>query len=486
MLLNKGLTRLSVISSIASVILLFLVSGMLHADRIAGGDAHSLAAKGDGSQYVWGADNNGQLGDGLTLDALNPIPVRDIRYNVLDGAIAVVSHGDNNLVLLDDATLLGWGPNENGQLGSGLLYSGKYLGTVPDDGVDNTDPGDGEDVTDPEPEIPSPALTFPTEVVDPDGNPISNITAIALGETFAAGVDQEGSVLVWGNLATFEEREVSREPVNTYRDKFFDPTIEFIDSQYKDGDPEYNYELKYMRDGEGNRYTGITAVAVGSGHLLALTNTGHVLAWGENSAGQLADGTLTQRAYPVYVKNTQQVKLANITSIAARGSASIAVTADGSVLGWGSTLIAQPLDTDSLSTSNIIERPEAPYAEPLEDGEGKAIKGIRRIALGTSHMLGLRLDGKVNAWGSNSNGQLGEGTNFVVSGTATVILGNGQPLTNVSEVAVGSSHSIALRQNGLVYAWGAGDNGRLGDGTNIDSYYAVNARDVNNNPFLLY
>ena len=483
MLLNKGLKRLSIVSSIASAALLFLVSGILHADRIAGGDAHSLAAKGNGSQYVWGADNNGQLGDGTTLDALNPIPVVDIRYNTLDGAIAVVSHGDNNLVLLDDATLLGWGPNENGQLGSGLLYSGKYLGVVPDDGEDATDPEDG---TEPEPEVPTPALTFPTEVVDPDGNPISNITAIALGENFAAGVDQSGSVLVWGNLAAFETREESREPVNTYRDKFFDPTIEFIDSKYKDGDPVKEYELQYMRDAEGNRYTGIIDVAVGDSHLLALTNTGLVLAWGENSAGQLADGTLTQRAYPVYVRSSSQTMIGNITSIAARGSASIAVRSDGRVLGWGSTLIASPLDTDSLTTSAIIERPDAPYAEPLTDGEGKAITGMLRIALGDSHMLGLTLDRKVKGWGSNSNGQLGDGTNFTVTGTATVILGNGQPIGNISEIAVGSSHSMALRHDGQVFTWGSGENGRLGDGTNIDSYYAVNARDINNNPFLLY
>lgn len=481
MLLNKGLKRLSIVSSITSAALLFLVSGILHADRIAGGDAHNLAAKGNGSQYVWGADNNGQLGDGTTLDALNPIPVVDIRYNALDGAIAVVSHGDNNLVLLDDATLLGWGPNENGQLGSGLLYSGKYLGVVPDDGEDATDPEDG---TEPEPEVPTPALTFPTEVVDPDGNPISNITAIALGENFAAGVDQAGSVLVWGNLAAFEPREESREPVNTYRDKFFDPTIEFIDSKYIDGDPVKEYELQYMRDAEGNRYTGIIEVAVGDSHLLALTNTGLVLAWGENSAGQLADGTLTQRAYPVYVRSSSQTMIGNITSIAARGTASIAVRSDGRVLGWGSTLIATPLDTDDTTTT--IDRSEASYAKLLVDGEGHAITNIRRIALGYSHMLGLTLDGRVNGWGSNSNGQLGDGTNFTVTGTSTVKLSNGQALRNVSEIAVGSIHSIALLHDGQVLTWGSGENGRLGDGTNIDSYYAVNARDINNNPFLLY
>jgi alpha-tubulin suppressor-like RCC1 family protein len=443
--------------------LVLLVSGPLLADSITAGDAHNLVARGDGSQYVWGSDANGQLGDGLTLDALNPIPVVDIRYNSLDGAIAVVTHGDNNLVLLDDATLLGWGPNENSQLGSGLLYSGKYKGDGADNGGDGTDPGDG---TKPKPGGPaSAAIAFPTEVVDPDGKPISNITAMALGANFAAAVNQEGSVLVWGDLDAFREKEVSREPINRFRDKFFDPNIEFIDSRYRGGDPETNFDLQYMSDAQGNRYTNIISVAVGDNHLLALTNTGHVLAWGEIKAEQPGDEILKDHTYPVFVRNSQDAFIADIVSIAAHDNDSIAVKADGRLLGWGNS----PL-----------------VAQPLSDGEGKPLTGISRVAMGESHTLGLTLDGRIKAWGNNSNGQLGDGTNFVVLGTATVILSDGQPIGNITEIAVGSSHSLALRRDGRVFAWGSGENGRLGDGTNIDSYYAVNVRDRNNYPFSLY
>jgi alpha-tubulin suppressor-like RCC1 family protein len=459
-----------------SISLLLLVSAPLHADRIGVGDSHNLAAAGNGDQFVWGGNANGQLGDGTTLDALNPIPVVDIRYNSLDGAIAVAAHGDNNLVLLDDATMLGWGPNENGQLGSGLLYSGKYKRGSGDD-TDETDPGDGE------PEPVSTAIAYPTEVVDPDGKPIANITAIALGANFAAAVNQEGSVLVWGNLEAFKDTEEDREPANRYRDKFFDPNIEFIDSKFKNGDPAGDYEIQYMRDAQGNRYTNIISVAAGDNHLLALTNTGHVLAWGENSSGQLGDGSLTQRAYPVFVLNSQRVMIANIASIAARGSTSMAVSADSRLLAWGSTAVVVPIDNNS---PNLIARPDEPYARPMADGDGKAISSLRSVALGGSHMLGLTLDGRVKAWGSNSNGQLGDGTNFAVTGTAKVVLGNGQPIGNIIEIAVGSTHSLALRRDGRVFAWGSGENGRLGDGTNIDSYYAVNVRDRNNGPFTLF
>ena len=462
-----------------------LLAGPLQADRITAGTAHNLVAKGNGSQFVWGANDNGQLGDGTTLDALNPIAVVDIRYNALDGAIAVVAHGDNSLVLLDNATLLGWGPNENGQLGSGVLYRGKYL-NLPEEAE-----SDGGDATDGEETEPAPAdntLLFPTVIVDPDGKPLSNITAIALGANFAAAVNQEGNVLVCGNLEAFKDREQDREPVNRYRDKFFDPTIEFIDSQYKDGDPVDEFELLYMTDQQGNRVPGIVAVAVGDDHLLALTNTGNVLAWGENDSGQLGDGSQRQSAYPVYVRNPQQAVIGGIVSIAAIDNRSWAITADGHLLGWGGGVAAVPLEeeTDETEVTNADPRSAEYYAQPVTDDEGRPITGVRKLAPGSSHILALTFDSRVIGWGSNSNGQLGTGSNADVPGTAKVITRNGQRLADVSEIAVGSTHSLAVLHNGLVYAWGSGENGRLGDGTNIDSYFAVNVRSRSNAAFSLF
>ncbi len=462
-----------------------LFASPVHADRIAAGDTHSYAATYSSSQFVWGANDNGQLGDGTTLDALNPVPVVDIRFNPQGGAIAVSTQGDNTLVLRGDGTLRGWGPNENLQLGSGLLYSSRYFGEQPPDDGGGTDPGDG---TDPPPEAVSTALTYPAEVVDPDGDPINNITDIALGPNFAAAINQNGNVLVWGKLDAFKNREQSREPANRYRDKFLDPTVTFIDSKYKGGAPVSDYELMYMQDVYGNRYIDIVDVAVGDNHLLALTNTGQILAWGENESGQLADGTLKQRPYPVFVRSSKNAVLSGITQVAARGNGAVAVSNDGSLLGWGSTLVVTPVDegTDNTGTDVSGGRPAESYAEPVADSDGNPISNIRRVAVGSAHMLGITLSSGVIGWGSNSNGQLGDGTNSAITGTTTVVLSSGQPLNSIIEIAVGSTHSLALHSNGQVFAWGNGENGRLGDGTNVDSYYAVNVRDIYNGPFSLF
>ncbi|MBL9191582.1 MAG: fibronectin type III domain-containing protein [Opitutaceae bacterium] len=82
------------------------------------------------------------------------------------------------------------------------------------------------------------------------------------------------------------------------------------------------------------------------------------------------------------------------------------------------------------------------------------------IAAGTSHSLGLRADGTVWAWGLNTNGQLGDSSTTNREAPVAV-----SALTGVAAVSAGASHSLALKTDGTVRAWGLNTNGRLGDGT---------------------
>ena len=465
--------------------LLLLVLGVslplsLFADRITAGSAHNLVVRGNSFIYSWGANEESQLGDGSTLDSLNPLNVVDQRYNAVSGVIAVYAHGTNNIVLLDDHTMLGWGTNESSQLGSGTLNSGKFLGDTDDGESAPVDPVDPDPVIEPE----SAALKFPVAVVDPDGKPIRNVTQVVTGSSFSAAISQDGAVLVWGDLDSFEDQEQERAPVNTFSDKFFDPDADIIDSRYLNGDPTTDYDLKIMRDAAGDPILGIVDIAVGDSHLLALTQAGNVLAWGGNESGQLADGTLRQRAYPVQVLNEQKQILGGITSVEAIGQSSIAVRADGRVFGWGAFGVLQPEPFET--NSDALSRPVEPFARILTDNSGNQIRSVKQIALGQSHVLAVTFSNTVAGWGSNGFGQLGNGINSTVSGTSTVINGHGDPLTGILEVAVGDSHSMAVRNDGQVFTWGSAENGRLGDGTNIDSYYAVEVRDQHNSPFSLY
>lgn len=455
-----------------------LLSGTTSADRITAGSAHNVVIRGDSYVYAWGANESGQLGDGSTLDALNPLNVVDSRYQAINGGVAVTSYGNNNIVLMDDGTLLGWGDNTSGQLGSGVLYSSLYKPFGDKNGGEDPetdlDAGDDEDIDEPT----NAAIEFPAEVVDPAGVPIANVVTIATGSSFSAAIRQDTTVIVWGDLSAFEDVEEERYGSEPYRDKYFDPDAEIIDSPYLYDDPAEKAELLVMRDAAGNPVTGIMDIAVGDDYLLALTDQGFVLAWGDNSTGQLADGTYASRSYPVFVQNTVRQPISRITSVVANGNVSMAVRADGFVLGWGGAAIAVPLDE--------TDQQALPLADYVRDGLGIKVSGVRRLALGVSHTLAIKFNNTVFGWGSNSNGQLGDGTNATVEGITTVVTSEGKALSNVYEIAVGDSHSLAVRADGQVFAWGLGDNGRLGDGTNIDSYYAVKVRDRNNLPFSLY
>ena len=88
---------------------------------------------------------------------------------------------------------------------------------------------------------------------------------------------------------------------------------------------------------------------------------------------------------------------------------------------------------------------------------------VTALAAGSSHLLTLRQDGTVWAWGENSRGQSsGHGT--AKSSQAPVQV---QGLSQVTALAVGSSHSVALREDGTVWAWGNNSRGQLVYGTNL-------------------
>jgi hypothetical protein len=134
-----------------------------------------------------------------------------------------------------------------------------------------------------------------------------------------------------------------------------------------------------------------------------------VAAWGDNSYGQ----------------TSVPVGLSNVVAVAAGGNHSLALKADGTVVGWG-----ENTDAEGNAVGQSVT--------PLE------LKNVVGIAAGEYHSLAVKADGTVVAWGDNSQNQCG------------VPLG----LTNVVAVAGGGAHSLALAVDGTVSAWGADWNGQ--------------------------
>lgn len=201
-------------------------------------------------------------------------------------------------------------------------------------------------------------------------------------------------------------------------------------------------------------------VALGSTHSLALKLDGSVFSWGENANGQLGDGSTSDRNQPVTVQADPATPLAGIAAIAAGPGRSLALRRDGSVLAWG-------LNRGGLLADGTTDDQPLPVPVLAEAG-GAPLSGVNAIAAGEVHSLALRQDGTLLAWGRNSLGQLGNPTT-VERFPVPVLDDAARPVTGIVAISAGSNHSLALRADGTVLSWGLNLDGQLGDGTDLSS-----------------
>ena len=206
--------------------------------------------------------------------------------------------------------------------------------------------------------------------------------------------------------------------------------------------------------------SGVTAIAAGQYHTVALASDGTVWAWGNNVSGQLGDGTTTQRTTPVQVRGPGGIGyLAGVTAIAGGGYHTVALGSDSTVWAWGNNYSGQLGDGTNTNRSTPVQV--------------SGLTGVvTAIAAGYSHTVALKGDSKVWAWGRNYNGQLGDGT---PTDRSTPVQVSG--LTGVTDIAAGDYHTVALKGgDGAVWTWGYNNNGQLGDGTTTQRRTPVQVR----------
>lgn len=308
-----------------------------------------------------------------------------------------------------------------------------------------------------------------------DGTTTSRTTLVAVSTlssgvaTMSAGVDHtcarktDGSVLCWGNnyRGQLGDGTTTQRLVPTAVSGFASgATGVSAGDQHtcavKSGGATWCWGINtYGQVGDGtttNRSTptaltalasGVSGVAAGSNHTCAVKTDGTAWCWGQNNAGQLGDGTTTNRLTPTAVTGLGT----SVQAIAANYLHTCALRTGGAVSCWG--LNAQGQLGDGTTTNRIV--PTA--VSGLADAAG--------LSAGNSFTCVIKTNGSIWCWGYNHKGQVGDGTTTNRS-VPTPVSGLG---SGVSAVSAGGFTACARKQDDSLWCWGNNDTGQLGDGT---------------------
>jgi len=220
---------------------------------------------------------------------------------------------------------------------------------------------------------------------------------------------------------------------------------------------------------------GMTGVSAGGTHTLAFIDGGNVYAWGNNGSDQLGNNNnKTISAAPVLVisdtTTTPVTFLTGIKAVSAGMSHSLARDSFNNVWAWGDNTYGQLGPTQTTTASR-------PFAATVNISALSPIplSNITRIAAGLVHNLALTGSGTVLSWGYNGSGQLGYKTTDPTSPSPGLVtqqavnpVNVGSTLSNVAEIAAGNSYSLFRLTDGTVWACGYNLYGQLGDATIID------------------
>jgi alpha-tubulin suppressor-like RCC1 family protein len=202
--------------------------------------------------------------------------------------------------------------------------------------------------------------------------------------------------------------------------------------------------------------SGVSAIGSGWDHTCAVLDSGALECWGSNGDGQLGNGTTTDSSTPVAVQLPEGVKA---TAVAAGNQHTCALTSTGGVECWGYNgwgLLGQGTETGPQSCG---ENPcsTTPVAVPLPEGVTATA-----ITSGGFDVCVLTNTGGVMCWGRGEEGELGDGTDMESWTPVAVRLPEG---VTVTAIASESFHTCALTSTGSVLCWGFNGNAQLGDET---------------------
>ncbi len=407
------------------------VTGLSGATRISGGGNHTCALVAGGQARCWGTNSSGELGNGTTGGS----SAAPVAVTGLSGATQISSGDNHTCVLVAGGQVRCWGTNSSGQLGNGTF-------------VDSATP------------VAVTGLSGATQISG--GGSDHTCVLVTGGQARCWGLNNLGQL----GSGTGGGLQASPLPVGvTGLSGATQITARASHScVLVTGGQARCWGLNFFATlGVGDTITSATVAAVpgissaaqleaGSSHTCAIVTGGQVRCWGDNTYGQLGNGE--PLAGTLLVISSAPVAVSGVSGashIDGGDFHTCALVTGGQARCWGTNTRGQ---LGNGLSGGVSATPVAVTG----------LSGATQISVGASHACVLVTGGQVRCWGSNSAGQLGNGTS-VDSATPVAVTG----LSGATQISAGSRHTCALVTGGQVRCWGINASGQLGNGTFVDS-----------------
>ena len=191
--------------------------------------------------------------------------------------------------------------------------------------------------------------------------------------------------------------------------------------------------------------SGVASLAAGFDHVCALTAHRTVECWGDNAEGQLGANPkrVARSATPLRV-----ARLSGVVAIAAGADFTCALRLNRTVWCWG--------ENGSMQLGRTLETQFDPTPQRI-----RGLRASVAIATGSAHVCALLTTGRVACWGDNLRGELGRSPSALpFSRSPATVPG----VTSVSSLAAGFDHTCAALRSGAAVCWGSDQDGQLGNG----------------------
>ncbi len=347
---------------------IYTINSSSQTGLISGGDA-VLWQDASNVTRLWGRNNEGQLGDGTVVSRSQMSRISGLTQPLTSASLGE-GHG---LAVTTSGQVYTWGDNYFGQLGDGTTAS-------------------------------NPTATILTG--------LTGIIQVAAGDVHSLALSSDGTVWAWGGNQS---------------------------GQLGDG-TTVNRSAPVHIAGLAN----IVQVVAGARHSAALDKNGTVWVWGSNEFGQLGGGAaIVNSSTPIAL--TGLGSTSSVSELVSGRQFLLALKTDGTVWAWGDNHAGQL----GVGTTSSVTLPQL----------NPTLSGIKALAAGSDHAVALDGNGNVWVWGANDAGQLGNGTN-TASAVPVSLASTG--LTGVQAVAAGYDHVVVMKTDGTLWAWGLNTFGQLG------------------------